>query len=74
MSDCTFEIEKNIAVLSGNEGEVQKRVNIVSWNGKQGTIDIRAWSSKGKPYKGIALTADEAKVLKEALNGLEMLK
>lgn len=67
MSDCTFNIEKHIATLSGSEGEVTKQVNLVSWNDKPATIDIRAWSSKGKPYKGITLTIDEAKELKEAL-------
>lgn len=67
MNDCTFNIEKHIATLSGSEGEVQKQINLVSWNDKPATIDIRAWSSKGKPYKGITLTIDEAKALKEAL-------
>lgn len=67
MSDCTFNIERHIATLSGSEGEVQKQINLVSWNDKPATIDIRAWSSKGKPYKGITLTIDEAKALKEAL-------
>lgn len=67
MNDCTFNIEKHIATLSGGEGEVTKQVNIVSWNGKPPVIDIRTWNSKGKPYKGITLTADEAKALREAL-------
>lgn len=67
MSDCTFTIEKHIARLSCGENEVSKQLNIVSWNGKPAVIDIRAWSGKGKPYKGITLSADEAKALKEAL-------
>lgn len=67
MSDCTFNIEQRIATLSGGEGEVTKQINLISWNGKPPVIDIRTWSSKGKPYKGITLTPDEAKVLKEAL-------
>lgn len=67
MSDCTFNIEKHIATLSGSEGEVTKQVNLISWNDKAAVIDIRTWSSKGKPYKGITLTIDEAKALKEAL-------
>lgn len=67
MSDCTFTIERRIATLSGGEGEVTKELNIVSWNGKPAVIDIRAWSGKGKPYKGITLSSDEAKALKEAL-------
>ena len=71
MNDCTFTIEKHIATLSGSEGEVTKQVNIVSWNGKQATLDIRAWSGKGKPYKGITLDSDEVKALKAALDTLE---
>lgn len=67
MSDCTFTIEKHIATLSGGENEVSKQINLVSWNGKPAVIDIRAWSGKGKPYKGITLSADEVKALKEAL-------
>lgn len=67
MSDCTFTIEKHIATLSGGEGEVTKQINRISWNGKPAVIDIRAWSGKGKPYKGITLDKSEAKALKEAL-------
>lgn len=67
MSDCTFTIEKHIATLSGGEGEVSKQINRISWNGKPAVIDIRAWSGKGKPYKGITLDESEAKALKEVL-------
>ncbi len=72
MNDCTFIIERHIATLSGNEGEVTKQINLVSWNGKPASIDIRAWSSVGKPYKGIGLSTDETKALREALSGLEL--
>lgn len=71
MNDCTFTIEKHIATLSGSEAEVSKQINLISWNGKPAAIDIRAWSSKGKPYKGITLTIEEAKALKEALETLK---
>lgn len=74
MNDCTFSIEKHIATLSGSEAEVSKQINLISWNDKPAAIDIRAWSGKGKPYKGIVLTIDEAKALKAALDGLEMLE
>ena len=67
MSDCTFTIEKHIATLSGGEEGVTKQINRISWNGKPAVIDIRAWSGKGKPYKGITLDESEAKALKEAL-------
>lgn len=71
MNDCTFEIVKHIATLSKNEAEVSKQVNLISWNGKPAAIDIRAWNSRGKPYKGISLTIEEANVLKEALETLK---
>lgn len=75
MNECTFTIEKKIAVLSGNEDGVRKEINVISWNEKASTIDIRAWSRDGKkPYKGISLTISEAQALKTALNSLEMLK
>lgn len=65
--EYTFEIQKHIATLLGSEGEVTKQINLVSWNDRPAVIDIRAWSSKGKPYKGIVLNTNEAKALKEAL-------
>ena len=74
MSECAFEIEKHIAVLSGESDGVRKEVNFVSWNGKPPVIDVRTWNSKGRAYKGVTMTISEAKALKEALNGLEMLK
>lgn len=74
MSEVKFNIEQHIAVLSGSEGEVSKQLNLVSWGGKPPVIDIRAWSSKGKPYKGVTLTIEETQALKEVLNGLELLK
>lgn len=67
MSGYTFEIQKHIATLSGGEGEVTKEINLVSWNGRPPVIDIRAWSSVGKAYKGITLDNDEVKILKEVL-------
>lgn len=71
MKDCTFNIEKHIATLSGNEGEVTKQINLVSWNGKPAVFDVRAWSTQGKPYKGVTLTLDEVKAFKAAFDGLE---
>lgn len=47
---------------------------MISWNGRPATVDIRAWSAKNKPYKGIVLTIAEAVALKEVLNRMEVLK
>lgn len=72
MNECTFNIEKRIAVLSGSDNEIQKQINLISWNGKTAVIDIRAWSSKGKPYKGVTLSKTEARVLRDVLNGIKL--
>lgn len=73
----TFEIKKHLAVLS-TINNYQKQANLISWNGKPESLDIRTWNikdeSKPTPLKGVILTADEVKALKEALDGLEMLK
>ncbi len=66
----TFEIKKHLAVLS-TTNNYQKQANLVSWNGKPESLDIRTWNIKGgnspKPLKGVTLSANEAKALKEAL-------
>lgn len=75
MSECKFEIKKEIAVLSEPDEAVQKKLCIVSWNDKEPVFDLRAWSSKtNRPYKGITLTESEIKALFEAIKGLEVVK
>ncbi len=70
----TFEIKKHLAVLS-TTNNYQKQANLISWNGKSESLDIRTWNIKDKnslkPLKGIILSADEVKVLKEVLGDLE---
>lgn len=74
MNDCVFSIEKHIATLSGSGEKVTKQINLVSWRGKRSMFDIRAWSSEGQPYKGLTLNTEEARVLRDALNGLDLGK
>ena len=66
-----FEIEKHIATLSYKDG-ITKEFNLVQYEALKHTIlDIRKWENDGenkKMGKGITLTEDEAKKLKEALN------
>ena len=64
-----FEIEKKIAPLSEPKADgMQLEVNRVSFNDRKAKIDIRPWdSTHEKMGKGIALTDDEAKVLRDTL-------
>lgn len=71
----TFEVKKHLAVLS-TTNNYQKQANLISWNGKPESLDIRTWNIKDenspKPLKGVILSADETKGLIEAIKGLEM--
>ena len=46
-----------------------KEINIISWNGAEGKVDIRSWSpDHSRMGKGISLTVEEFKALKELMN------
>lgn len=68
----TWEIKRHLAVLSTNEKSGWTReANIVSWNGGPEKLDIRDWKpDHSKMAKGITLTSDEARVLRQALADL----
>ena len=58
-------------VLSTSDTAV-KKVCLVSWNGADPVIDIRAWSTDGiRAFKGVTLNRSEAELLKDALNNID---
>lgn len=66
--DFNYKIEKKLGTLSEN-GVFAKEVNIISYNGRDGKIDIRNWNTvEQKMGKGITLSAEEAQKLVEILN------
>ena len=68
MADIKFEIVEEIGVLSENAKGWRKELNKVSWNDAAPKYDLRDWSpDHEKMGKGITLTDDEAKKLKELL-------
>jgi hypothetical protein len=69
MAEIKFEIIKEIAVLSESPKGWKKELNLISWNGREPKYDIRDWSpNHEKMGKGITLSDEEVKQLKEALN------
>lgn len=69
MADIKFEIKEEIAVLSESAKGWRKELNLVSWNDAAPKYDLRDWApDHEKMGKGVTLTVEEAKVLKEALN------
>lgn len=69
MANITYEITKHIGVLSENAKGWTKELNLVSWNNRDPKYDIRDWDLEHeKMSKGITLTKEEIKNLKELLN------
>ena len=73
MAEFTYEITKRIAVLSTNARGWESQLNMISWNGAAPKYDIRDWSPDGsRMAKGISMTAEELKTLKDILNEIEL--
>ena len=68
MAELTYEIVKEIGVLSENARGWRKELNLISWNGRDAKYDIRDWAPEHeKMGKGITLTEDEAQEQKKLL-------
>lgn len=73
MADIKFEIKETIGVLGESVKGWTKELNLVSWNDKAPKYDIREWSpDHSKMGKGITLTAEELKKIRDLLNGIEL--
>ena len=60
-------------MLSTNARGWEHQLNMVSWNGNPPKYDIRDWSPDGsRMAKGISLTEEELKTLKDILNDMEL--
>lgn len=74
MIEC--KLEKAIAILSDNNGYALE-LNLISFNGKPAKYDLRKWFTATEPpkmLKGVTLTVDELKVLKDTLNSMKELQ
>ncbi len=70
--DFTFEITKQIGVLSQGKGGWNMELNLVSWSGREPKYDIRSWSpDHQKMGKGITMTKEELATLKTLLESME---
>lgn len=73
MAEIKFEILEKIGELSTSAKGWTKEVNIVSWNDRPGKYDIREWDeSHQKMGKGLTLSKEEVKQLKDILNSIEL--
>jgi hypothetical protein len=73
MADIKFEIEKELGKISESSKGWNKELNLISWNGKEAKYDLRDWApGHEKMGKGITLSSDELKQLRDILNTMEL--
>lgn len=73
MADIKFEIEKSIGIISESTKGWTKELNLISWNEKTPKYDLRDWApGREKLGKGITLTSDELRNLRDILNEMDL--
>ncbi len=73
MADLKYEITEQLGELGETGNGWKKELNMVSWNDREPVFDIRTWNADhGRMGKGITLTRDELKTLKDLLDGMEI--
>jgi hypothetical protein len=73
MADIKFEIEKEIGSIAESPKGWNKELNLISWNGREAKYDLRDWApGHEKMGKGVTLSKEELKALRELLNGMEL--
>lgn len=69
MAEFKFDIVEKVGVISEKPSGWAKELNFVSWNGAEPKFDIREWDpNHEKMGKGITLTIEELKALKELID------
>ena len=73
MADIKYEIKETIGIIAESAKGWKKELNLISWNGKEAKYDLREWSPEyEKMGKGVTLSNEELKALKELLNSIEI--
>ena len=73
MADFKFDIKNTLGTISENAKGWKREVNLMTWNNKKAKVDIREWDEKHEQMgKGITLSKEELKQLKDILNGINI--
>lgn len=73
-NEIRFDVVEHIATLSESSGAT-KELNRISYNGAAPKLDLRSWkveNNNKRMLKGLTLTNDEAKALRDALNRIDL--
>ncbi|MDM5154893.1 YdbC family protein [Bacillus sp. DX1.1] len=73
MAEIKFDIKETLGALSQSPKGWNKELNLISWNGKEPKYDLRDWAPEhDKMGKGVTLTAEDLKALRDILNRMEL--
>ena len=73
MPEIKYELVESIGIVSEGKNGWNKELNLIKWNEREAVYDIRTWSpDREKMGKGITISVEEAKVLRDMLNGLDL--
>jgi hypothetical protein len=73
MPEIKYELIEAIGIVSEGKNGWNKELNLIKWNEREAVYDIRTWSpDREKMGKGITISVEEAKVLRDMLNGLDL--
>lgn len=73
MADIKYDIVKEVGVVSESSTGWTKELNLISWNNREPKYDLRDWAPEhAKMGKGITLSIDELKELKNLLNSMDI--
>ncbi|MBQ7332786.1 MAG: hypothetical protein IJW38_00375 [Clostridia bacterium] len=73
MPEIKYEIVESIGIVSEGKNVWNKELKLISWNEREPVYDIRTWSpDHEKMGKGITITKEEAKALRDMLNTLSL--
>lgn len=73
MADIKYEIKESFGILSESTKGWTKELRSISWNNREPKYDIREWAPENEMMgKGITLSKEELKRLKEILNEMDL--
>ncbi|RDY24304.1 hypothetical protein CHF27_004265 [Romboutsia maritimum] len=73
MAEIKYDIVEELGTISQTSTGWTKELNLISWNNRQAKFDLRDWSPEHeKMGKGITLSSEELKALKELLNKIDL--
>lgn len=73
MANIKYEIKEEVGIISESSKGWTKELNLINWNGREAKFDLRDWAPEHeKMGKGVTLTKEELKKLRDILNGMDL--